>query len=175
MIISNSSLFHHSSVPFSCPFFKQRNLELSLLVFTWFFHTNFFAVGKGRDDCDFHSRGKNLYIYFLVITIKSWVFNAWDRKNKYLFLAWPIKNVSSLINTTAVDLFLIIYITHYHVVSYKNVFALLHFNRLKYFLALNAPVIHVSIRQRSFYLIPEDVCCLSFLPIGKYLGFMWLI
>lgn len=82
------------------------------------------------------------------------------------FSAWPIKNASSLINTAAVDLFLIIYIMHYHVVPY-NVFALLHFSRLKYLLVLNAPVIWVSTKLRSFYLMPEDICFLSFLPIGN--------
>lgn len=52
----------------------------------------------------------------------------------------------------------------YHVVPY-NCFDLLHFNRLKYLLALNAPVRCVRSRLRSFRLMPEDIHLLSLLPI----------
>lgn len=81
-------------------------------------------------------------------------------------MSWPIKKCFKSHKYYCSRFILIIYIIHYHVVPY-NFFALLYFNRLKYLLALKAPVICVSSRLKSFHLMSEDICLLIFLPIDN--------
>lgn len=91
--------------------------------------------------------------------------SSWQKINA-VFLAWPVKNVWSLIDTPAVGLLLIIHTMQYQVVPY-SCFDLLHSNRLKYLLALNAPVKCFWSRLRLFHLMPEDILLIGLLPISN--------